>query len=116
MNDTEQLFSRYIDICNQAIQANKDRFPFKQILAAVKDEHSLSDIEVCIIDDKPNAEYTINLDSNKIKAEKYSSCPNCNCGTQWRITRSYLEDVIENAEEYIDNPAKINWEWMQQEH
>ncbi|GEM_PF-917338 len=115
MSDDQQtdLFKRYVDICNRAMEANKDRFPFKQILGAAQNQASpAKNIEVCIIDDRPDAAYVLHFDHDKMSGAAHDSCPNCQCDKQWRITRSYLEDVIKNPDEYIDNPAKINWDWM----
>lgn len=106
------LFSRYLEICNQAMEANKDRFPFKQILAAAQSEQSSKNIEVCIINDNPEGTYVIQLGDNKIIGESHESCDDCECDGQWRVTRSYLEDVVQNPEKYIQNPAKIDWDWM----
>jgi hypothetical protein len=112
--DTQEsdLFSRYLEVCNRAIAANGDRFPFKQILGAAQKSQTSKNVEVCIIDDHPEASFVIHLDDGKVSAQSHSACKNCNCKGQWRVARSYLEDVIQNPDEYIRNPAKIDWEWM----
>ena len=30
----------------------------------------------------------------------------------WKVSRSYLESVVENADEYIEHPAKLDWDWL----
>jgi hypothetical protein len=32
----------------------------------------------------------------------------------WKVPESYLKDVVENAEDYINHPAKLDWEWLKQ--
>lgn len=108
----DDLFIRYLNICNQAIEANKDRFPYSQILAAATAPESSRSVEVCIIEDHPEAKYVIQVEDSKLSGKPHESCEKCDCQGQWRVTRSYLEDVIKNPDEYIQNPAKIDWEWM----
>lgn len=118
---TDDLFEQYINICNQALESNSDRFPFKQILNAAKNNDDSQNIEVCIIDDHPIPSHTIQLLNNQITEKKDTgcekNCPTCQCQTQrqWRVPKSYLEDVINNPQSYIDNPAKLDWDWLYQD-
>ena len=32
--------------------------------------------------------------------------------TEWKVSRDYLESVVDNPQEYIDNPAKLDLEWL----
>lgn len=101
--DRETLFQRYLAVCNQAIEVNKDRFPFNHILGTVQKKDLAQRIEVCIIDDRPEAEFILNLKDDKMKAEKPVSCASCSCDRKWRVKKSYLESVISNPQTYIDN-------------
>lgn len=107
----EDLFSQYLDVCNQALQANKNRFPFKQILKVAQESQNQKTIAVHIIDDQPSIQYAIQLKDNKIDGNPHD-CKHCQCDGKWRVTKSYLQNVINNPQRYIDNPAKINWEWI----
>ena len=137
--DQAALFERYVDICNQALAANKDRFPFKHILEAVAADGHAPRVDVCIVDDKPEASYILQLDGLKIEstakelperpAKKScgktadNACCGCSdtdaagnaggCADEWVIGKSYLEDVVQNADSYIATPARLNWEWLQ---
>lgn len=109
----EQLFKSYLQVCNDALETNGNRFPFKQILGAAEAKRH-REVEVCIVDDQPDVSYVIHLEHQKILGESMS-CPSASCDCtkpKWNVTRSYLEDVINNPDEYIQNPAKIDWEWM----
>lgn len=107
------LFQRYLDVCNQALDANKDRFPFKQILVPAHPINRPRMVEVSIIDDRPDDKFTIVMEGNKMTGKRHDECVNCQCDGKWRIPKSYMEEVINHPEEYIKNPAKIDWEWMQ---
>jgi hypothetical protein len=111
--DNHDLFQQYIEICNAALRANKDRFPFKQILTAAQNQQNRpKNIEVAIVQDKPKAAYVIQMEADKISGKPHAACSDCTCEGQWRVTRTYLEDVIKNPEAYISNPAKIDWAWL----
>ena len=30
----------------------------------------------------------------------------------WTVSRAYLEKLVENRREYIEHPAKIDWDWL----
>ena len=114
--DAYQLLQRYLDVCNQALDANKDRFPYKQILGSAQNLSHDALIEVSIIDDRPTETFVLSLNETKIVGQPHDNCTNCECDAKWRINRSYLEEVINHPEDYIRNPAKIDWEWMQGHH
>ena len=108
----DDLFQRYMAICNMALKQNENRFPFKQILGAAKNVTPKSGVEVLIIDDRPSDGNLVHLNESGKFQSLDESCKNCDCVGQWRVTRSYLEDVVNDPEKYISNPAKIDWEWM----
>jgi len=110
--DNYQLFQRYLDVCNRALDMNKDKFPFKQILLPVQLSQSSKTIEVSIIDDLPKDSYTLTVNGHHLVGNIHGQCANCKCDGKWRIHKSYLEDVIRHPDEYIQNPAKIDWEWL----
>ncbi len=110
--DKNDLFQRYLDICNQALDANKERFPFKQILGAAREAEQSRQIEVRIVDDEPADTMVMTIKRDAIQAEDHASCADCNCDGEWRVSKSYLESVVENPQAYIENPAKIDWDWM----
>ncbi|MCS5597843.1 MAG: hypothetical protein NZ828_11385 [Alphaproteobacteria bacterium] len=104
------LFVQYLDVCNRAIDANKHRFPFKQIMESVRDVQTHKNVEVIILDDHPPVSCVICFDDN----QKITTQPAIGVrGLQkWRVSKAYLENVINNPDEYIQNPAKIDWEWL----
>jgi hypothetical protein len=111
----KDLFKKYIEVCNAALAANKNRFPFKQILDAAQKEYNDKKIEVMIVDDHPRPSYIMEMSGHNITSRPHDACQNCNCDGQWSVTRSYLENVLKNPDSYIKNPAKLNWEWLHPE-
>lgn len=111
-NAHEDLFAQYLEICNQALQESKHKFPFQQILGAARRVNSSRKTEVFVIEDRPQSTYVLSVNDKGIAAEPAASSDNCDCQGEWRVARSYLEDVIQNPQKYIENPAKINWDWL----
>lgn len=111
VQDSEDLFLNYLEVCNQALALNHNKFPFKQILGAAGRAEAHSKIEVNIEGDK-SFSYIITIDGNKIHGEPHGSCASCNCDKKWITNSKYLETVTGAPENYIQNPAKLNWDWM----
>lgn len=106
------LFTKYLEICNRALKENKDRFPFKQILGAAQSRSEKRKIKVCVIGNGANTKYLINIHDNEIHASIYNHNDEKHYSGLWNADQSYLEDVVNNPEDYIHNPAKLNWDWM----
>ena len=106
------LMERYVDICNQALLQNKERFPFKQILGAAKNAEQEKPIEVVIVDTVPLEAYVFRLKENGVTVQPHAACDNCECVRSWNTNMSYLKGVTKDPQSYIQNPAKLDWEWM----
>ena len=104
-----ELFQRYLDVCNQALEANKDRFPYRQIWETSERLLKEKTVPVAIYDDHPKAVYHLKIQDHHIDAV---SGQEEDADDSWKMNMSYLEKVTEHPEEYIKNPAKIDWEWL----
>lgn len=110
--DNKILFQRYLEICNKALENNKNRFPYKEILKALEGLQEDENIKVCIIDDHPQAELIMKRHNDSVTAIPCSKKLRALNAKRWNVTKSYLEDVTKNPEMYIENPALINWDWI----
>jgi hypothetical protein len=111
VEEYERIFERYLDVCNQSIEKNKDRFPYMEIWKArCKDIGPDSILQCAVYDDRPKIIYTLQLTSDmKIRIIKKTAV-----GTDeaWPFKYSYLKQVVENPQEYIDHPANLDWGWL----
>ncbi len=110
--DYDILMERYVDVCNQALALNCDRFPFKQILGAAKASECGKVIEVHVVDEAEQAVYAMAFGQNGLSAMRHADCKDCICDREWDVRTDYLTDVAKNPDLYIQNPAKIDWDWM----
>lgn len=107
----ERTFERYLDVCNQAIEKNKDKFPYTEIWRARWKALGANNILQCAIyDDRPKAIYTLQLTEDmKIKILKKEH------GTPadiWPFKYSYIKRVVDNPKNYIEHPDSLDWGWL----
>jgi hypothetical protein len=104
----EQLFLRYLQICNQALESHQDDFPYKQLWESVQKGLQDKTISLAVYDDHPKVTYDVAMSDNHIDVIGVRN----ETDNAWHVNLSYLEKVVANPEEYINNPAKIDWEWI----
>jgi len=114
MNDAqeyEEVFQKYLEICNRAIEQNKSKFPYTEIwgarLKALEEEMK---VEAIVYDDRPKAAFTLRL-TRDMKIEIVEKRP-IKTEDEWPFTYQYLKRVVDNPQDYIDNPAKLEWGWL----
>lgn len=109
-----ETIQRYASICNVALYKNAARFPFKQILSAAERTTHGRAVEVEIADQGKveDTKYVFRLAQGRIHVEAHTCGKSCRCDGTWRVDKSYLDSVINNAPAYIENPALINWDWL----
>jgi len=109
--DYEQVFQQYLEICNRAIEQNKNKFPYTEIWGTrLKEMKEEMDIHAVIFDDRPKLVYKLRLTPDmKIEiAEKKEMTVE----DAWPFMYQYLKRVVDNPQEYIENPAKLEWGWL----
>lgn len=109
----EKVFQQYLEICSRAIEKNRNKFPYTEIWGArfnkleVEQEATLQAI---IYDDRPKVMFTLRLTKDmKIEIVEKKAIPP---EDEWPFTYQYLKRVVDNPQEYIDHPAKLEWGWL----
>jgi len=107
----EQVFQQYLEICNRAIEQNKSKFPYTEIwgsrLKALEEEMK---IQAVVFDDRPKLAYTLRLTKDmKIEIVEKKVLPPEDA---WPFTYQYLKRVVDNPQDYINHPAKLEWGWL----
>jgi hypothetical protein len=108
----ETVFQQYLEVCNRAIEKNKGKFPYTEIWGArlkeLKDEVR---VHAVVFDDRPKLSYMLRLTPEmKIEIAEKKELP---AEDSWPFTYQYLKRVVENPDEYIANPARLEWGWLQ---
>lgn len=107
-----ELLEAYVAICNTALLRNCERFPFKQILEAASNSARGRLVEVEIKDSAAKKKYIFTIENGRIVSKEHDECGECECDDNWLIPQSYINDVVENPDDYINNPARIDWSWL----
>jgi hypothetical protein len=111
--DYEKIFQQYLEICNQSIEHNKNKFPYTEIWGAhFKALKTDAILDAVIYDDRPKLACKLRLTPD-MKIEIVQKNP-IKSEDEWPFTYQYLKRVVENPKEYIENPAKLEWGWLKE--
>jgi hypothetical protein len=108
----EKIFQQYLDVCNRAIEQNKGKFPYTEIWGSrLKDLKEEIKIHAVVFDDRPKLSYMLRLTKEmKIEIAETKDLP---AEDAWPFTYQYLKRVVDNPDDYIANPARLEWGWLQ---
>ncbi len=109
-NEYEQLFSAYLKVCNRALENNKDVFPYKEICGATEKILANTKVKMAVYDDRPKACYKVQMEGSNMHATESENADDAR--DAWRLNYSYLKQVVDNPDEYIKHPAKLDWDWL----
>ena len=112
-SDYDALFLAYLRVCNEALEANKDCYPYMRIMQEIEVRLKSHAVRVAIIgkdENHPEALYDLVIEDQRLAVKPPHKKPRVIC--PWRITRQFLEDVAQNPKAYINNPAQLKWEWL----
>lgn len=112
MLNSDYAIKLYVSICNKALALNKDKFPFKQILGAAQKSEQGKKIEIQLAGDNVINSYVFSIENDQIIVTPHALCDQCDCDRKWHMEWPYLHEVLQDPENYIKNPAKINWDWI----
>jgi hypothetical protein len=106
-----RIFEQYVDICNQSIEKNKDKFPYMEMWKARWKNLTPNQILQCAIyDTRPKVIYKLQLTEDmKIKI---ISKTEVKTDDTWPFNYEYLKQVVDNPQKYIEKPAELDWGWM----
>lgn len=110
-DDTQALFRQFLEVCNRAMQAHKDEFPYKHIWEAAEELQAENGLHVTVYDDEPKGDYQLRLHDKHV--ELMREADEAEVGG-WRINKSFLRKVAENPEAYIQDPSQLDWQWLKQ--
>lgn len=114
--DITALFQRYLEVCNEAMNEHKDEFPYNHIWEAAEKMQSESGVHFTIYDDEPKGDYQLKVANKHIELidTKSSAATSSadNLSPEWRLNTSYMKEVIAHPEDYVKDPAKLDWLWL----
>lgn len=107
LGDEGKLLTRYFDLCFEAIQQNKNRFPFQQIWSAIQNNGLPTVLKVELCGERSVRSYLINLNGCEL-LKGITLDPK----RIWSVDKFHILELLENEKACLENPAKLNWEWL----
>lgn len=112
---TFDLFVQGLNITNAAMQANRDSLLLKPMLAACAIELSDEDFGVAIYGEDPDEledSFTIRLQGHSFVLVSHR--PPEAGEPAWKVSREYLQDVVDHPRKYVDSPSLLAFDWLKQ--
>ncbi len=111
-SDTVTLFTDALNVTNAALAKHKDSLPYKPLLQA--SEKILGDrrIGVEVYDRDPSSPFEYFTIRFREGAFEFVAHGKREPDVAWKVSRSYLEKITESPEDYVENPAKLDWDWL----
>ena len=106
------LFKGTLDVTNEALEKNRDSKVIGTLFAAADKPLSGHKAGVEIYDedpDKPFDYFTVRYLDGKIELYARGKSEH---DTEWKVSKNYLQSVVDDPQKYIDNPTKLNFEWL----
>lgn len=112
---TSNLFPRYLDVVNRALEAHREAFPGALLESEKAEPLRERSIGVAVwggVPATPHEYFTIELDDGRftlVDAGKQRK------RIQWRIMERHLEEVVEDPEPYVEAPEQLDLNWIRTE-
>ena len=109
--ETTNLVKHYFNICNTALSNHRESPVYGSLLALVNQFASGSTVLVKVVDgDSMNGRfYTTRFIDGEftpvMEGERKADA-------RFEVKCTFLETVMTNSEEFVDNPGKLDWSWL----
>lgn len=110
-HDASVLIKQYLNIANDALMKQKDDLALKGIVVLLERIFSRENITLEVVDETGESMgyFTTRFTNGQfapVRPGIYDP------ETQFIVKRSYLQQVVDNAEEYLNHPIKLDWDWL----
>lgn len=115
--DPHTLLMNYIDICNQAIEKNRDTRMFRQLESLGEKYGRPLNVHTIIYDRNPGdvvAGAVVRFNPS-VPALEMLPVGDYEASLRWKAPLDYLEDVVlRRPDWYLENPLRLDWSWMKE--
>ena len=110
--NTYELFMGYLDVINDALEKHTDTPVIGDLADWIADLTESKKFGAAIYDSDPQSPYdyfTVRIADGKVELDsRGKNEPDIG----WRVSKDFLMEVNENRQDYIDNPMKLDLEWL----
>ena len=110
--NTYDLFMGYLDVVNRTLDEHSDTPVIGQLLSLMEKFSTGKKFGAAIYKSDPESPYdyfTVRLANGKFELDSRGKD---NPDIDWRVSQDYLAAVNDQPEKYIDNPAKLDLDWL----
>ena len=110
--DTISLFTKALNVMNSALEAHQDEMPYSALLKATEKVMGDRKLGVAVYESDPGNPFdyfTIRFREGSFELDAHGKK---DPDLAWKVSREYLEKVAGSPQEYIDNPLKLDWDWL----
>ena len=111
-SDVQNLFTRALNVINTALDKHKDDIPYAQLLSASEKVLADHNIGVAVYENDAAAPFDYYTIRFRDGAFELVSRGKQEPDVGWKVSREYLENVAGSPDEYIEHPAKLDWDWL----
>jgi len=111
-SDTTSKFTRYLNVANAALDRHYEDFPYKQLIRAGNNLLEGRNLGVAVYKhdaSQPHDYFTVQWRDGSLQLLEHGKR---DPDLSWKVRESYLDEVIDNPEPYIEHPAKLDWQWL----
>jgi hypothetical protein len=105
------LAKHYFNICNTALAVRGREFPYSLIIPLMNRLFSGQNVSLRVVDDDgAPLEYVTTgfVDGQFTPVRPGVHTPDA----RFTLRRTYLEEVVEHADDYIRHPERLDWNWI----
>lgn len=108
---TENLVKHYFNICNTALLEHKDSLLFKAAMALMERFAAGDNISMKVISDSGK---TLGYFTTYFKDGQFAPITEGvhEPDKALTVSDSFLQEVVENRDDYILHPQKLDWSWL----
>ena len=91
---------------------NRDEFPYDKLLDASDKLFGDRQVAVGVYKDDPKNPhhwFTVSYEDSRFNVEEQGKGE---ADFKWLARQSHMEEVVENPDEYIDSPIKLDLDWL----
>jgi hypothetical protein len=110
--DTYGLFMGALDVINASLEHNREGKIFRGLMSLAERSMVGRQIGVAVYRDDPDTPhdyFTVRFHKGRIELlARGKESPDI----AWKVSQDYLQDVVENEQDYVENPAKLDLDWL----
>src|SRR5512140_2072776 len=107
----DDLAKYYFNICNTALSRRRNEFPYNLIIPLLEHFFSGKEVRLRILDDGGTPLDCVNTAFVNGQFTPVSPCLQ-HPDARFSLKRSYLQEVVDHADDYIRHPERLDWSWI----